>query len=65
MSHYDHIPAGKKVEYNEKTGQHDLVDLKEDSVEDLQILLEELRQTVKTLELELKKFSGAVVPKKK
>lgn len=56
MSHYDHIPAGKKPIRDSQTGEWKLVDMKEDDPKDLKILLDEERAKTKCLESEKEKL---------
>lgn len=41
MSHFDHIPPGKREMYNKASGKWELIDAKDTSVEDLKITLDE------------------------
>lgn len=53
MNNFDHIPPGKKVAYNPETGEHELVPLSNESVEDLKIMLEEEQAKSKDIEGQL------------
>lgn len=53
---YDAIPAGKKQIIDKETGQPKLVDLSNESVEDLQIILSEKEATIEELEKENKEL---------
>lgn len=54
MMFYDAIPAGKKPQFNNVTGEYELVPLKADNIDDLKIMLEEKDATIKTLEADIK-----------
>lgn len=55
MPHFDHIPPGKREQYNKKTGQWELVPLKESSIEDLKIMLDERNSEIEELKSEIAK----------
>lgn len=55
MSHFDHIPAGKKEFYNKEKNIWELVDLKQADSEDLKIMLDEKDAEVKELRIDLEK----------
>lgn len=55
MSHFDHVPAGKREHYNKQTNQWELVDLKETSHEDMKIILDERNAEIEELRAEIVK----------
>ena len=56
MSHYDHIPAGKKPFKDPLTGEWSLIDLDEKDPKDLAILLAEEKAKNKVLLIEKEKL---------
>jgi len=62
---YDSVPAGKKPEYNIKKGKWELVDLKEESFEDLKIIYIESQAEIKSLKDKIKELEKTISKLKK
>lgn len=52
MLQFDHIPKGKKAEYNKEKGEWELVGLSAENIEDLKIMLSELEAELQELKAE-------------
>ncbi|HQB81896.1 MAG TPA: hypothetical protein PLR50_00250 [Candidatus Rifleibacterium sp.] len=70
MYHFDYIPPGKKPVQNAK-GEWELVDMKDDNVDDLRAMnaekdaiIKDLEGQIDSLKAELAKFHKATVGKK-